>query len=554
MTLASARAAHPAIFARRSLVSLVALGALAGCNASAAPLWPAADPAPAARPGHDLPSTPAPDRPADAIAALRGRGEAGLRQVLAEYDRARGAKRAALGSTVDAVAAQRYATVSRLYWTTELAAAQAEAQRTGKPILALRMLGRLDEDLSCANSRYFRTALYPDARVSALLRDRFVLLWTSEREVPRVTIDYGDGRTLVGTVTGNSIHYVLDAQGRVLDALPGLYAPTVFARELEAAHALAGALRGLPAEEQQRALATYWTEKAQQIWRDYSKSADALWDPERRQLFAQGEPGTAVARAQRATIGKAAVEVPLIHQIAAGTDPGTIDHGDVARWASIGQAMFGIGQVHLPGEGGDGEPPAQGAAARAAGREAAGNVGPAPERAEGNPGRDAARQRRNPPRVLDARARQLIAAVYAEEKPGLTSGRGLVAAASSVSPVVSWSSSGAPRSPEEAAARAPSPPSATALLIARFEQRMVADTALNQVMLRPSILARLGASESLAASAAAGSPDAAAGSLESINAWIYATVFATPRGDAWLGLRPRDEYTGLPGDGALLLQ
>ena len=35
------------------------------------------------------------------------------------------------------------------------------------------MLGRLDEELSCANSRYFRTTLYTNAEVSALLRERF---------------------------------------------------------------------------------------------------------------------------------------------------------------------------------------------------------------------------------------------------------------------------------------------------------------------------------------------------------------------------------------------
>ncbi len=54
-------------------------------------------------------------------------------------------------------------------------------------------MGRLDEDLSCANSRFFRTTLYPDAAVADLLRDKFVLHWSSERDVPRVTVDFGDG-------------------------------------------------------------------------------------------------------------------------------------------------------------------------------------------------------------------------------------------------------------------------------------------------------------------------------------------------------------------------
>ena len=32
----------------------------------------------------------------------------------------------------------------------------AEAQRTNRPILSLRLLGNLTDDFSCANSRFFR--------------------------------------------------------------------------------------------------------------------------------------------------------------------------------------------------------------------------------------------------------------------------------------------------------------------------------------------------------------------------------------------------------------
>ena len=64
-----------------------------------------------------------------------------------------------------------------LYWFTDLGAAIAEATRTGKPILSLRLLGRLDQELSCANSRFFRKLLYPDAPINQLLRERFVLHW-----------------------------------------------------------------------------------------------------------------------------------------------------------------------------------------------------------------------------------------------------------------------------------------------------------------------------------------------------------------------------------------
>lgn len=116
----------------------------------------------------------------------------------------------------------------RLFWYQDLEAAKAEARKTGKPILSLRLMGRLDEELSCANSRFFRTVFYKNTEINKLLREKFVLHWRSVRPVPKVTIDFGDGTRLERTLTGNSIHYVLDSQGRVLDALPGLYSPEAF--------------------------------------------------------------------------------------------------------------------------------------------------------------------------------------------------------------------------------------------------------------------------------------------------------------------------------------
>jgi hypothetical protein len=124
---------------------------------------------------------------------------------------------------------------SGLYWYTDLEKAKTAARASGRPILSLRLLGRLDEDLSCANSRFFRTTLYPSIEINQLLKQRFILHWQSVRPAPRVTITFGDGRKLERTITGNSIHYILDADGRVVDALPGLYSAPVFAAELRQA-------------------------------------------------------------------------------------------------------------------------------------------------------------------------------------------------------------------------------------------------------------------------------------------------------------------------------
>ena len=76
-------------------------------------------------------------------------------------------------------------------------------------------------------------------------------------------------------------------------------------------------------------------------------------------------------------------------------------------------------------------------------------------------------------------------------------------------------------------------------MLARLEQAIVADSALNQLRLRPQIgreIVRRGGRIDFA----------------TLNDWIYAEVFRTPKQDAWLGLLPRDMFTGLVGDGLMI--
>src|SRR6185436_11360461 len=118
-------------------------------------------------------------------------------------------------------------------------------------------LGNLDEELSCANSRFFRTTLYANKEVADYLRDHFVLHWKSVRPVPRITIDFGDGRKIERTITGNSIHYVLDANGTVIDAIPGLYTPTAFLKYITQANDTNKVVQKLPVAQQMRTLMKY---------------------------------------------------------------------------------------------------------------------------------------------------------------------------------------------------------------------------------------------------------------------------------------------------------
>ncbi len=159
-----------------------------------------------------------------AIAALRATGQSGVDRMIAAH---------APGAALDRICRQRDCAWSGLYWYTDLESAKAEAQRTRRPILALRLLGNLDDEMSCANSRFFRTILYSDRAIAAYMKANFVLEWESVRPVPKVTIDFGDGRVMHRTITGNSIHYLLDEEGAPIDALPGLYAPAAFLAQLK---------------------------------------------------------------------------------------------------------------------------------------------------------------------------------------------------------------------------------------------------------------------------------------------------------------------------------
>src|SRR5579859_4888003 len=174
-------------------------------------------------------------------------------------------------TALDAVSGQCDAHASHLYWFTDFEKAKAAARASGKPILSLRLLGRLDEEYSCANSRFFRTTLYANAEVSKYLRDHFILHWQSVRPVPRITIDFGDGRKIERTITGNSIHYVLDANGEPVDALPGLYGPKAFLKGLAEAEVAARACAELAGDEKAEYLRQYHRECQAAISKEWNE-------------------------------------------------------------------------------------------------------------------------------------------------------------------------------------------------------------------------------------------------------------------------------------------
>lgn len=277
----------------------------------------------------------------EAIAELRAAGPAGVEELLALATAEPGMNaRPEFQAALDGVCAQRDCAASHLYWYTDLAAAHEAARRSGRPILSLRLLGRLDEELSCANSRFFRAVLYANESVARRLREDFVLHWQSERPVPKVTVDFGDGRRLEGTVTGNSIHYVLDSRGRLVDALPGLYGPQAFLAALGRAEAEARRLADLPDQKFAPALCRYHEGRLASLKKELiadlgrigiekpellagvNESA-ALWSLERRSPFERPAPKPTpdggVFEASQLAMTKSGAEGPLITQMFFGS-------------------------------------------------------------------------------------------------------------------------------------------------------------------------------------------------------------------------------------------
>lgn len=219
--------------------------------------------------------------------------------------------------SMDRVGRARYCSQSQLYWYTDFDAAKKAAQQTGKPILSLRLLGNLTDEYSCANSRFFRTTLYANAEISQLLRDNFVLHWKSVRPVPVVTIDFGDGRKLQRTLTGNSIHYILAPTGEVVDALPGLYGPKAFQEQLGEALAAIRELGDTASPD--------WNQRLSEYHRDRLRKLDAAWEQDlaaarmsgvavdlRGQPAGPGQQLPNAAQAANIAVPKRRIEVNLI--------------------------------------------------------------------------------------------------------------------------------------------------------------------------------------------------------------------------------------------------
>jgi hypothetical protein len=265
-----------------------------------------------------------------AIEELRQMGPAGLEALLGEYSDQinRHIAEPWIGSTpeweriakaLDLVGQQKNNYISNLYWYTDLEDAKKAARASGKPILSLRLLGNLTDELSCANSRFFRTVLYPNTQIREILRNRYVLHWKSVRPAPRITVDFGDGRKIESTITGNSIHYVLDSDGQLIEAMPGLYGPAAFQRNLVDAETLFKSVAGKTNQEKSVMLYKYYFDRQAKI--------SLAWKADTKQFASNSERLRLLPSQRRdalstgpAAVTKMVTERPLVRAITSASD------------------------------------------------------------------------------------------------------------------------------------------------------------------------------------------------------------------------------------------
>lgn len=165
--------------------------------------------------------------------------------------------------------------------------------------------------------------------------------------MPRITIDFGDGRKVERTITGNSIHYILAADGSVVDAIPGLYGPAAFLRELTTAHSaamlngalVAGAVRDADLRlwhvQQQQRIVADWQADLTRAGVAGAKAEPLKSDAQPSGFVVVAPPAMAAAPLARS---KRFVELNIVRQLSPSTIVSATDlesRSDDAVWTKL---------------------------------------------------------------------------------------------------------------------------------------------------------------------------------------------------------------------------
>jgi len=141
--------------------------------------------------------------------------------------------------------------------------------------------------------------LFSNDQVAAFVNNNFEPCWQMVRAVPIVRIDFGNGTVVTRTLHGNIATYACNADGQVLDVLPGIYNVAGYIDALDQLRLLAFYAKLLPDAER----------RAIYVRAHHERQAEALKKGQAPQRLAD--------MARMAAVGKAVVERPVERLIAA---------------------------------------------------------------------------------------------------------------------------------------------------------------------------------------------------------------------------------------------
>ncbi|WP_372364982.1 hypothetical protein [Candidatus Uabimicrobium sp. HlEnr_7] len=155
-----------------------------------------------------------------------------------------------------------------------------------------------------------RTVLYANKRLSTYLRNNFILCWQSERPVPVVTIDFGNGRIVKRTITGNAAHYVMDSQGNLLDVIPGIYSAKTFQQVLTESFRLWDMVNDVSGFRRELILEAHHRVRLKKIRKAWNRDLKKLGLTNISQSKPSGSSKS--MRAVRRTKSKRGIEIPVM--------------------------------------------------------------------------------------------------------------------------------------------------------------------------------------------------------------------------------------------------
>ena len=99
--------------------------------------------------------------------------------------------------------------------------------------------------------------LFSNDQVALFINRNFEATWEMVREVPIIRIDFGHGNVLTRTLHGNILTSVCTAEGKTLDALPGIYNPQGYLDQLDQFRLLAQNFLKVPADAREQWVRQY---------------------------------------------------------------------------------------------------------------------------------------------------------------------------------------------------------------------------------------------------------------------------------------------------------